>query len=281
SEDELYREEGVTNILLLGTDNRGNSSRSSRSDVMMILSINDNRREIVLSSLMRDTYITIPGRTEPDKLNSAHAYGGTALAIKTIETNYGIDIDKYVLVDFFAFMDIVDAMGGIGIHVNSEREMNIINDCIREINWKTGDIGPSGSDTSGFLTKHGDVWATGKQALGYVRNRTTGNSDFKRTERQRKVMKQIISTLRKSSAKSIIRVVDAAAGHMSTDYSRLELLTLAASAVDYKDYEIVQYRYPIDGSYQSATSRGMAVLSVDFDTNRAALLEGIYGNPDI
>ncbi|MBE6754699.1 MAG: hypothetical protein E7559_10200, partial [Ruminococcaceae bacterium] len=114
-ENGLRYEEGVTNILLLGTDGRKASSKNARSDAIIILSINENTQKLVMSSIMRDTYVNIPGRKENEKITHAHVYGGPALSMQTVEENFGIRIDHFAAINFYAFMDIVDALGGVDV----------------------------------------------------------------------------------------------------------------------------------------------------------------------
>lgn len=273
SEDELFSQKGVTNVLLLGLDDRTGSGKQCRSDSIIILSINDNTKQIVMSSIMRDCYVSIPGRDGGNRINAANAYGGPALAIKTIETNFGINIDKFVALDFYAFIDIVDALGGVTLDVN-EAERQVMNNYIEVINSDTGIADPN----AGKLWKAGNgITVTGKQALGYVRNRYTGNGDFKRTERQREVLDLIIAKVKESNATTLLNVVDAAAGHMSTDYTRSELIGMAANVLDYKDYAVIQNRLPVENSWSYATISGMSIIKLELEPNRNALISTIYG----
>ncbi len=272
SEEHLYREQGVTNILLLGTDNRSKSLKGSRSDTMIILSINENTRQIVMTSVMRDICVNIPGRSSVDKINAAHAYGGPPLAVKTVETNFGVDIDRYVCINFYAFMDIVDALGGIELTV-SEQERVVMNNYIRDMNIQMGLDGDSGK-----LYKTGtDIKLTGKQVLGFVRNRYTGNGDFARTERQRKALNKMIEKCKRADLGTLLRVIEAAASYMSTNYEQGELVSFASNALDYLDYEMINCRLPVDDTWDYARLDGMSIIRIDIATNRKALIKGIYG----
>jgi len=272
SEENLYRENGVTNILLLGTDNRSKSFKGSRSDTMIILSVNENTRQIVMTSVMRDICVNIPGRTSVDKINAAHAYGGPPLSIKTVETNFGVDIDKYICIDFYAFMDIVDALGGIELAI-SEQERLVMNDYITDINNKTGL-----AQDNGKLYKTGsNLKLTGKQVLGYVRNRYTGNGDFARTERQRKALNKMIEKCKSADVGTLLNVIEAAASHMSTNYEQGELIGFATNALDYLDFEMVNCCLPVDDTWEYAKLNGMSIIKIDITTNRKALIKNIYG----
>ncbi|VIB63579.1 LytR family transcriptional regulator [Clostridioides difficile] len=124
SSNDYKNEENITNILLLGTDARP-GEEVSRSDAMMILTIDNKNKSLKLTSLNRDTYVDIPGRGE-QKLTHAYVYGQANLLIETIEENFQLDIQNYAVVDFFSFMDIVDALGGVTVTVDKSeiRELN-------------------------------------------------------------------------------------------------------------------------------------------------------------
>ena len=120
---------GVTNILLVGTDGRP-GEESSRSDSMMILTVDDVNKSLKLTSLARDSYVDIPDHGY-QKLTHAYAYGQANLLIETIEDNFEIDIHNYVVVDFYSFMDIVDSLGGVTVTVQ-ESELEEVNKFIPE-----------------------------------------------------------------------------------------------------------------------------------------------------
>lgn len=273
SPENLYRADGVTNILLLGLDSRTKSTKGSRSDVMIILSVNENRRQIVMTSVMRDTCVNIPGRTALNKINAAHAFGGSPLSVKTVEQNFGVDIDRYVSINFYAFIDVVNALGGLELDI-SENERLVMNNYIEEINQYLG-YGPD----HGKLHQTGsNLLLTGKQVLGYVRNRYTGDGDFARTQRQRIVLEKLINKCRQADITTLLKVLESAASYMATDYSQSELLSLMYNMVDYLDYEIISSRLPIDNTWHFARLDGMSIVALDdIHANRKALLDTIYG----
>lgn len=272
AEEDLYRQEGVTNILLLGTDNRNQSLKGSRSDTIILLSINERTNQIVMNSILRDTCVSIPGRSKLDKMNAAYAYGGASLAVKTFETNFGVDIDRYIVINFYAFMDIVDALGGMRLSIN-EQERLVMNDYVEEINKQLGLAADSGK-----LYKTGDdLLLTGKQVLGYVRNRYTGNGDFARTERQRIVLEKLIEECRNSDVTTLLNVVEAAASYVTTNYTQGEIVSLATNAFEYLDYDIINSRIPVDGTWKYAKLSGMSIVSIDIIPNRQKILETVYG----
>lgn len=271
-EDGLKSKDGVTNILVLGVDSRSKKNLKSRSDVIIIATINENTNEITLSSIMRDIYVAIPGRSSSDKINAACAYGGPALAVKTVEQNFGIKIDNFVVFNFYSFMDIVDALGGITVDISSG-EKKWINTYIEEINRKQG-----WSINSGKLNKTGkNITLTGKQAMGYVRVRYAGNGDYERTERQREALEQLIKKAIESDYDTLMDVVDSVASNMSTDMTSSEIIKYVSNAAKFIGYDIKQSRIPVNGSYKGGNYKGQWVLRIDFDQNKNVLHEAIFG----
>ncbi len=272
-DDGLRYEDGVTNILVLGMDARRVTSNRSRSDVIIIVSINENSKKIVLSSIMRDTYVSIPGRSGNDKINAASAYGGPALTVDTVEGAFGIKIDHFVVVNFYSFMDIVDALGGVTVEINSG-EKKVLNTYIEEINRVNGlPLGDGKLNTTGDA-----VHLTGKQAMGYVRIRYSGNGDYERTERQREVLEQLIQKARQADYSTLISLVDDVASNVSTDYSMSEITSLAMNATKYIDYDISQIRIPADGTFWSGIYKGVWILDINFEENREMLYKAIFDN---
>ena len=134
-----YKEvDGITNILLLGTDGR-TLDEASRSDTIMILTIDDIHKKLKLTSIMRDTFVEIPGHGE-QKINAAFAYGGTTLLMKTIEMNFQIKLDKYAIINFFGFKDLIDSIGGLDIDVKPS-ELHELNRCIVLEVFENPDLG--------------------------------------------------------------------------------------------------------------------------------------------
>lgn len=277
----LKSESGVTNILVLGIDARtiNMNSIKSRSDVIIVLSINDNTKSISMTSIMRDCYVDIPGREKNNKINAACRFGGPALAAKTVENTFGIKIDHYVIVNFYAFMDVVDTLGGITADISSN-EKNTINKYIREVNSHLG-LDPN----AGSLTQTGEgLTLTGKQAMGYVRDRydfnatSSENYDFGRTARQREVLTQLIDKARNTDYQTLIGIVDSVADNMATDMSNMDIFALAAGAANYRSYSLSQFRIPANQTYVNGVYEGQSVLRItDLEANRKLLREAIYG----
>lgn len=267
---DIYQDKNVLNVLLIGSDTRIPGGLG-RSDVMMLISINKKTKKIVMTSLMRDIYLSISGHGY-NRLNAAYAFGGANLLMKTVENNFKIRVDNYVCVDFYSFIDVIDAIGGVTIDVNAN-ELSSINANVREINAKEGH--PS---NDGLLLKSGqNILLSGKQALGYARIRHVGNSDFERTERQRDIMEQIIIKLRRQSVTKLCGIVGNLLPMVTTNLKKSQLFSLMLSAPGYAKYDVLQCRVPADGSYKGASIDNMSVLSIDLPENIANMRQNIYG----
>lgn len=266
----LMSDKDVTNILFVGLDNRTDTVKGGRSDSMIIISINKKTQRVILTSVMRDTYLPIAGHGSA-KLNAAYAYGGINLLISTIQQNFDIKLDRYATVDFAKFINIVDELGGVSIKVN-DNEVNVFNKYVEEINTLQNQ--PKGSGT---LTHGGLLTLNGKQALAYSRIRYVGNADFERTERQRIVLEAIISKLKKQNVLQLTGVLNKLLPQVTTDMTQDELRGLVLNSMTLKGYKVVQNRIPIDGSYSDARVGNQSVLKVDFDKNIQSLKSVIYG----
>ena len=253
---DLEKSSSVENILLIGVDDKKGGT-TSRSDTMILLSIDKKHRQLKMTSFMRDTYVSIPGHGE-NKLNAACAFGGPQLVMETIEYNFGIEIDNYVLVDFNAFKDVIDSLGGVTVEVE-KKEAEYINRTSRQ-NIDYGEA----------------VTLNGEEALVYVRIRYL-DSDFNRTKRQRKVISAIIDSAKESDIADLIETGKTVLSYVETDISPLKLTFLAQGALlSYIRYDIVQSRVPFDKKYSSQTINGSYVIVVNKEETSELLKEFIF-----
>lgn len=264
------RQDGVTNILLIGNDSRENGE-DGRSDAMILISISSKTKTVQMISLLRDMYVEIPGH-DGNRLNAAYAYGGPQLLMETVEENFGIPVSRYVQVNFEAFANLVDAVGGVDLELTAE-EVEYGNGYLVEYNQLTGR--PEGTD---YLdtSQSGLIHLNGPQALAYTRNRYIG-TDFGRTERQRKVLSAVIDGLPGALLTNPKEVLDGLLSNLTTNLTQGEFLRLTLDAGKLFAYDLQQGSVPVEGSYQNATIRGMAVLEVDFGRNIEYLRRRIYG----
>lgn len=248
---ERVEDTGVINIALFGLDARSVKERS-RSDSMIVLSIDKKNKKVKMTSLMRDMYVNIPGRGG-DRLNHAYAYGGPALAIKTINSNFGLDIKDFITINFWGLEDVIDTLGGVQI-----------------------DIKPYEAKALGL--KEGPQILNGKQALAYSRLRYYGNGDYERTERQRRILNEIFKNVSVLSYNEVVKVIEKLLPHVQTSLSNMQIISLAKDVYDFKAESIEQYRLPVDGTFTSQRIRGMAVLVPNIEENRNKLKNFIYNN---
>ena len=256
--------DGVVNILLIGNDSR-QEGEDGRSDAMILLSINDRAKKIYMTSILRDIYVEIPGH-DGNRLNAAYAYGGPELLMQTVEQNFGIDVNRYVQVNFEAFANLVDAVGGVDLELSTE-ELEYVNGYLVEYNMLTGrEEGTDYMDTSA----QGTVHLNGAQALAYSRNRYIG-TDFGRTERQRKVLSAVIGNLPAAFVENPGQLVNGILPNLTTNLKLGECFSLSFQAGKLALYHIEQGTVPLEGTYKDATIRGMSVLEIDFEANREYL----------
>lgn len=266
---DLMSSEDVTNILLIGNDSR-EKNVLGRSDSMIILSINEKSKKIVLTSIMRDCYVSIPGHGNT-RINAAYAFGGPDLLIETIEENFKIKIDSYVGINFEAFVYAVDTIGGVTIEVKPE-EVSFLNDNLHVYNQDHGmPLNDEEVRSSGMLT------LTGKQAISFARIRHVGNSDYERTERQRRILEELIVEAKGSSVSELNRLLKAILPEVTTDISESDMIDLMTDyATTYKNYKIESCRVPVDDSITNLVINGADVLGIDFEQNIDYLKENIF-----
>lgn len=263
SDDDVY------NVLLIGTDTRNNNDRG-RSDSMILVSINEKTEEIYMTSFMRDSYVSIPGKYN-NRINAAYAYGGPQLLMDTIEQNFKIKIDKYVRVNFFSFMEVIDAVGGVTINV-TDAEVPVLNSYLNELNRLLG-----ADANSGKLSSGGTYNLSGKQALGYCRIRYVGNADFQRTQRQRDVLMKVFEKAKGLSLEELDEFLNVLLPKLTTNIQKDEIFSLLMNSPKYFKYDVKQLRVPADGTYSNMTINRMAVLGIDFNANINMLHREIYG----
>lgn len=267
---EPLKENGVVNILLIGSDSRTEGD-DGRSDAMILLSVSSKTRTIHMTSLLRDMYVAIPGR-DGNRLNAAYSFGGPELLLETVKQNLGIEVNRYAVVNFQAFANLVDAVNGVDLELTNE-EVKWVNAYLNEYNELRGmPMETDYLDTS----LSGMIHLNGAQSLAYSRNRFIG-TDFGRTERQRKVLSAVMKKLPAALVTNPNGLINGLFPNLTTNLTQTECLRLSLMGGKLLTYDIVQESIPLEGTYSSVTIRGMDVLQVDFDRNRAYLQEQLYG----
>ena len=262
---EEKKDDSIVNIALFGLDRR-NPDQASRSDSIMVLTIDNKHKKIKLASLMRDMYVNIPEKGE-NRINAAYAFGGPGLAVKTINSNFDLDIKNYASIDFFGLEKLIDKVGGVNINV-SDAEAKVLNQYLKELNKLNGDTVP---DVSG-----GEQVLNGRQAVAYSRIRYVGNADYERTERQRRVLGEVFKKASKVNPVSLPGIISTALPYVETSLSNGDILDLSMKAMKFGQDELLEYRLPVDGTFKGQKIRGMSVLVPDIEENTKLLHKFIY-----
>ncbi|WCN37535.1 LCP family protein [Aneurinibacillus uraniidurans] len=198
------------NVLLLGVDKR-EKEETTRSDSMMIASIDPTTKKAHLFSVLRDSWVDIPGHRK-NRINSAYELGGPELTAETVEELTGMPIQYYVVTDFQGFEKVVDALGGIDMYVEKDMEYYLYED----------------HGYYDIVLKKGQQHLDGRKALQYVRFRHDKMGDFTRTERQRNFMKAMAEKAKSST--SLLRipsVLEAVSPYVTTNMTSSDMLRLA------------------------------------------------------
>ena len=244
--------DGITNILLLGTDGR-EKELAFRSDCMMIATIDANNKNIKLTSLARDTYVDIPGKGK-GKLNAAYFWGKENLAFQTIEENLGIKLDKFIQVDFDDLMNIIFILGGVEVDIK-DYEIESINGMIP---GSYEQCTYSNKGDMKLITNSGKQVINGYQAIAYTRIRKLDSAIY-RDQRQREVMLSVINSVKDMDFSKYPHLLNTLLPYVSTNLSPSDIINLAFTAYNFKPLTVKQGQFPIiddvhvkGGSYKNA-----------------------------
>lgn len=237
-------------LLLLGAD-EPSADDPGRSDTMMVLSVEPAAQRVVLCSFMRDIYCPIPSHGS-SRLNHAYMWGGTELLRETIEDNFGIRTDGYVLVDFDGFRAAIDATGGVELELTA-------------------------AEAAYLGLAAGVHRLDGAAALEYARERAVGNADYDRTARQRKLVKTLLARAETLTLGEMASLARELLPQVQTDLTYARILELALAAQECRGCEPLLMRIPADGTMTDRIVDGMMVLDIDFAANRRLWQEAVYG----
>lgn len=252
-EDNIDKGHDVANIVLLGIDGKGFFG-NARSDSIIIVSLDRKNNSMKLTSILRDTYIHIP-RKGMDKLGHAYAYGGSELAIKTINQNFNMDIKDFITVDFAGFEKIIDVIGGVEIEL-SPSEANYIK-----------------------VDSSGKQLLNGEKALKYSRIRKIGNADYERTERQRIILEEAFKKIIVMNITEYPKLLDTFLPFVKTSLSKIQMLSLGIEIIRYKIKNIEQFRIPADGYAENKMINGISyIVPVTIEDNIMLLKNFLYGD---
>lgn len=262
SDSELAHSGSVENILIIGSDARGDVS-GMRSDTMILASIDKKNKQLKLTSFLRDSLVYIPELGKWNKLNAACSYGGADMVIDTIEYNFKVKIDSYVLVDFEVFTEFINALGGVTVSGITKNE----------VDWLKRNV-------QGIGIQEGTSHLTGGAALWYCRVRKI-DSDFKRTERQRKVIGAVIEQIKHTNPVTTLNAIKKVMPMISTDIKKGQLMGLGVNALlKYLHYDIYQAQVPAEGTWWDARYSIGAVLEMKIDKNAEILKDFVYNKQE-
>lgn len=266
--ENVVREDYVYNYLIFGIEEIGGARNT---DAMMIGTVNTKDGKLKLTSLLRDSYVEIPGY-KANKLNSAYSKGGVELLIETIEKNYKIQIDGYASVNFAAFENIVDLLGGVEIELGKE-EAKYLN--------RTNYI----SKKSNRNVVAGKNHLNGNQVMGYVRVRkvkTLGgaNFDYGRVVRQQRALAAMFDSL--MSSKNLLKIIPIstqALSYVTTDLDQRQIEKMMEAVVENRMTTLETFRVPVDGAFEAPKRyNGIGYpIVIDWETNRIELYKFIFG----
>lgn len=269
TEDGPRQEEGVVNILLLGEEAIESGGGRGRTDLMIIATMNTKDKTVKLTSLMRDILVQIPGYKD-NKLNAAYEIGGIPLLYETVEQNFDVKLDGYVLVGFDNFETIINKLGGVRISLTST-EANYLN-------------------TTNYISKpqyrnvkSGSQILNGNQALGYCRIRyvATGDrelNDYGRTSRQRVVLNAIFDAYKSKNLGELAFMLNDILPLLTTDIPKADFENYLKLGVSMGIPSIENLRIPVDNSFDEGFVRKMSVLIPDLEKNVEELHKFIFGN---
>lgn len=259
--DSLESSAMVKNILLLGVDARaGENASETRSDTMLLVSLDMKHHCIKLVSFLRDTWVYIPSLGYEQRLNAACSSGGYQGVVDAIEYNFSVDIDGYAVVDFEMFKVLVDSLGGVEVDVTKAEAEEV-----------TGHPKRYG----GVTLDEGKYKLSGEQALAYCRIRKI-DTDFVRTERQRTVMSAILDSAKHSNPFRLYKMAFKSAPYIETDISKGGLIRLAMQAGICITGDMHQTKVPFEGTWSYETIQGNSVIGIDTKENKEMLIDYIY-----
>lgn len=267
-DDNVMEHSDVMNIALFGLD-EPDAKNGGRSDSIIVASLDKVHKKIKLTSIMRDTYVDIPGYGM-DKINHAHSFGGPELAIKTINRNFDMNIREFATVDFFGLEKIINTLGGIEIDVLNDEERKYVNMGVRDMNRTDGKNGT-------HITDPGLQTLTGRQAVAYSRIRKTGDGDFERTQRQREVLEKVIHKGLDAGITKYPALLNTTLPYVTTSLSKTEILSLGKFVLTSNINKVDKYRLPLNKYLLEQKINGVSyIVPNTIEDNTAALKAYIY-----
>ena len=269
---------GYTTYAVFGVDSRGEGSSLSanNSDTMIIVSINNDAKEVKLVSLYRDTFLNI-GNGTYKKANAAYAYGGPEQAISMLNTNLDLNITDYATADFSALVEIIDAVGGLDIPLSWDEIAHVNSYCVEtsEVTGKSyTPIERPETQPADTEAPIGTYHLNGVQATAYCRIRYTSSLDMGRTERQRTVISMIVEKAKKANITTLFKIVDAVFPMVETSISKAEILKLIPVLLTYDIGDKTGFPF----EYKFSNVKGSIIVPTTLESNVAELHKLLYGD---
>ncbi|MGV2785397.1 LytR family transcriptional regulator [Clostridium perfringens] len=252
---QVEEEKHIKNIALFGID--APKRKAGRSDAIMILTLDEEHKVMKLTSIMRDSYVNIPGHGD-DKITHAYAFGGPELAMKTLNENFKVNVEEFMAVNFTSLPEIIDKLGGVKINIIQE-----------EIHHISG------------ITSPGEQVLNGEQALAYSRIRYATGGDYKRTERQRVVLEAVFEKLKSTPTKEYPSLIDDFLPYIETNMSSMDMIKLATDAAQLVKGNLETARFPLDGYCDGKMINGVWYLVYDRQATLNQIQEYIYDNKNL
>lgn len=252
---QVEEEKHIKNIALFGID--APKGKVGRSDAIMILTLDEEHKAIKLTSIMRDSYVNIPGHGD-DKITHAYAFGGPELAMKTLNENFNVNVEDFMAVNFTSLPEIIDKLGGVKINIIPE-----------EISHIPG------------ITSPGEQVLNGAEALDYSRIRHATGGDYKRTERQRVVLEEVFEKLKSIPTKEYPSLIDDFLPYVETNMSSMDMIKLATNVAPLVKGNLETARFPLDGYCDGKMINGIWYLVYDRQATLNQIQEYIYDNKSL
>ena len=249
NEKKVKEENHIKNIALFGID--APKGKVGRSDAIMILTLDEEHKVMKLTSIMRDSYVDIPGHGD-DKITHAYAFGGPELAMKTLNENFKVNVEDFMSVNFTSLPEIIDKLGGVKINIIPEEIHHIIG-----------------------------ITSSGEQALAYSRIRYATGGDYKRTERQRVVLEAVFEKLKSTPIKEYPSLIDDFLPYIETNMSSMDMIKLATDAAPLVKGNLETARFPLDGYCDGKMINGVWYLVYDRQATLNQIQEYIYDNKNL
>ncbi|MBO6109168.1 MAG: LCP family protein [Eubacterium sp.] len=284
SKYKLASDTQIVNVLLVGVDKNLDEQdvdgAERRSDSMMIATMDIKHGKLKLTSLMRDMYVAVPGYGN-QKLNAAYSYGGIQLLYETIAQNFGVRMDGYAEVNFDAFVNVIDLIGGIEVNLTQSESDNLnTTNYIKRKKYRNTKVGKqmfNGYQALGYCRiRHGKRTASGRYPGVYTASGK--GDDYGRVERQRLTIQAIMNKVKKMSPTEMIDLAADVLPNVTTDITQDDIFSYLMTVVRMGTTKINQFSLPVDGSYSNQSVGGQQVLVTDITQNKSALKKFLFNS---